>query len=73
MEEIDGGGLFACLIHAAKKKHRNINFLFAVFIIGRTTTTKRNDKRREEMKSVFSLLASHAPSSEGEAHFSGTV
>ena len=38
VEEIDGGGsLFVCLIHRGRggKKHWNINFLFAVFNIGR--------------------------------------
>ena len=80
IEEIDGGGcLFVCLIHGEGgregKKHWNINFLFAVFIIGTTTTTKQNDKRREEMNSGFfdwpgGRLAGKTPrSNHGGAHF----
>ena len=59
IEEIDGGGgLFVCPIHGGGrggKKHWNINFLFAVFIIGRRRRrrSEMTNGAREEMNSVF--------------------
>ena len=53
MEEIDGGGcLFVCLIRGGRegerdgKKQWNINFLFAVFIIGRRRSEMTNGEKK---------------------------